>query len=144
MSPTINTIKNENPEIHRREPAEPGSKTAEPRRQKTGCRTGGTRLAAELRNHTHSIETLAGAFPFVKPETDKLLHQVNKLIDRVRTFESQSTKDDEFIRTFILTKCGGGRIERWIRDLPEKEEDGTEIHDNITAKAKFRAKGWRT
>jgi len=128
----------------RKEPDRPATTKKEPRRQGTGCRAGGARLATELRNHITSIEALAEAFPFIKPETDKLLKQASKLIERLRLFESQTMQDDEFIRIFILTKCGGARIEKWIRELPEKEEKGTEIHDNIRAKEKFRAKGWRT
>lgn len=143
MIPTTDPINSEK-QGARKEPAKPATKKKEPRRQGTGCHAGGARLATELRNHNNSIEALAEAFPFIKPETDKLLKQVNRLIDRVRLFESQTTQDDEFIRIFIMTKCGGARIEKWIRELPENGENGAEIHDNIRAKEKFRAKGWRT
>jgi hypothetical protein len=118
------------------QPAQPIEKNARNKR--------GARLTTELRSHQESIAKLAAAFPFVKPDADKLLKQVHKMIDRVRLAEDQAARDDEFIRTFIMTKCGGGRIEKWIRELPEVGDDGTPDHDNKRAKEKFRAKGWRT
>jgi hypothetical protein len=104
----------------------------------------GAGLTTELRSHLESITKLAVAFPFAKSDADKLLQQVHKMIDRVRLAEDQATREDEFIRMFIITKCGGGRIEKWIRELPEVDDDGAPHLDNKRAKEKFRAKGWRT
>jgi hypothetical protein len=121
---------------------EPAVKKKAPTRRGT-TRGRGAGLTTDLRGLQDSIKAFAEALPFAKPEADKLLKRTHKLIDRVRHAEAQAKLDDAWLRAYIAMMTGG-RIERHIRELPEKEADGTPMEENVIAKAKFRAKGWRT
>lgn len=117
-------------------------------KKKAATRRGTTRgrgagLATDLRGLQDSIKAFAEALPFAKPEADKLLKRTHKLVDQVRLAEAQAKLDDEWMRAYIAMMTGG-RAEKHIRELPEKEADGTAIEENVIAKAKFRARGWRT
>ncbi len=125
------------------EVTEPAVNKKKPPTRRGNTRGRGAGLATDVRGLQDSIKAFAEALPFAKPETDKLLKRTHKLIDRVRLAEAQAKLGDEWMRAYI-NMMTGGRVERHIRDLPEKEADGTPMEENVIAKAKFRARGWRT
>jgi hypothetical protein len=100
-------------------------------------------LTEDLRANLKLVQSIAADMPDATREFDKLLKSAQKLIEKDHLRERQKKDDEEWERKYFNTKFGG-RIERFIRELPEKEVDETPIPDNIRAKAHFRAKGWRT
>jgi hypothetical protein len=100
-------------------------------------------MTEDLRANLKLVQSIAADMPDAAREFDKLLKSAQRLIDKDHLRERQKKDDDEWERSYFNTKFGG-RIERFIRELPEKEVDDTPIPDNIRAKAHFKAKGWRT